>query len=347
MSNRSAVTLVIALLLAGTGCSGTPSARWVDTPPNPTVAPTPPEVTLAFAGDVHFAGRTLSLLDDPDSAFGPIAETLSAADLAVVNLETAMTTGGTPEPKQFHFRAPPSGYRAVKAAGIDAVSLANNHALDYGQAGLADTLRHAAAAGVPVFGAGEDAAAAYAPWVRQVNGLRIAVLGLSQIRELSDRWRARDASPGIAMGHSLRRAAKAVRDAKRKADVVVVFPHWGQEGNECPTDRMTRLAKTLADAGATAVIGTHAHLLQGDGWLGNTYVAYGLGNFLWWRDDAFSNDTGVLEITLQGAKVERTAFIPARISGTGQPLPAQGDQAKRIADKFAGLRACTGLSDAP
>ena len=96
---------------------------------------------------MHFAGRTLSLLADPATAFGPIARTLSAADLAMVNLETAVTRRGTPAPKQFHFRAPPSAVAAVRAAGVDVVSLANNHVLDYGQVGLADTLHAARVAG--------------------------------------------------------------------------------------------------------------------------------------------------------------------------------------------------------
>jgi poly-gamma-glutamate synthesis protein (capsule biosynthesis protein) len=333
-------------MLSGGGCAAEPTARWVDGSGSTTPESTQqPEATLAFAGDVHFAGRTLALLDDPEAAFGPISRVLTAADVAVVNLETAVTTGGTPEPKQFHFRAPARAYQAVRAAGIDVVSLANNHALDYGRDGLADTLRHAAQADMPVVGAGPDADAAYSPWVTEVDGIRIALLGLSQISELSERWRAGDGVAGIAMGHDRSRAARAVRDAKRQADVVIVFLHWGQEGNECPTNRMRRLAGTLARAGATAVIGTHAHLLQGGGWLGNTYVAYGLGNFLWWRDDAFSNDTGVLRLTLRGRTLVDTDFVPARISGTGQPIPAKGAQARRIISKFVGLRACTGLSE--
>src|SRR5258705_1115947 len=95
--------------------------------------PAPPPITLAFGGDVHFAERTLALLDSPSTAFGPISSVLSAADIAMVNLETAVTTGGTPEPKEYHFRAPPSAFAAVKAAGVDLVTLANNHSLDYGQ----------------------------------------------------------------------------------------------------------------------------------------------------------------------------------------------------------------------
>ena len=348
MPKLTTMALVGALLLGITACSDQPPAAPAAKPakPRPSSPAPPPDITLQFAGDVHFAGRTLRLLDAPDTAFGPIADTLSAADVTVANLETAVTDGGTPEPKQFHFRAPASAYRAVKAAGIDVVSLANNHAMDYGRDGLDDTLRNAAA-DVPVVGAGKNEAAAYAPWVTTVKGVRIAVIGLSQISELSERWAAGADRSGVAMAHDLARAARAVKDAKAKADVVIAFLHWGQEGNHCPTDQMKILAKTLADAGATAVIGTHAHLLLGDGWLGPTYVSYGLGNFLWWRDDAYSNDTGVVRLTLHGPTIKSTEFLPAHISATGQPLPAEGAEAARIRDKVASLRPCTGLASRP
>ncbi|MGH3749651.1 MAG: CapA family protein [Micromonosporaceae bacterium] len=337
---------LVAALLVTVSCSGATGDSPPKAAPDPSPA-TPPEITLAFAGDVHFAGRTLSLLDDPVTAFGPIAEELSQADVAVANLETAVTEAGTPEPKQFHFRAPPETYQAVNEAGIDAVSLANNHALDYGRDGLADTLRHAEQAKTPVFGAGEDAAAAYAPWITEVDGVKIAMLGMSQISELADRWKAGGQQSGIAMAHNVRHAAKAVKAAKQQADVVVVFMHWGLEGQECPTEQMTALTTAFARAGATAVVGTHSHLLLGDGWLDDTYVAYGLGNFLWWRDNAFSNDTGVLRLTLRGAELTDAELRPARISATGQPLLATGRQADRIQEKFAGLRRCTGLEDGP
>ncbi len=135
--------LVGALLIGAAACSGdqpAPRAGSSATPkPKPSSPAPPPDITLEFAGDVHFAGRTLKLLDEPDTAFGPIADTLSGADVTVANLETSVTERGTPEPKQFHFRAPASAYQAVKAAGIDVVSLANNHAMDYGRDGLDDT----------------------------------------------------------------------------------------------------------------------------------------------------------------------------------------------------------------
>jgi poly-gamma-glutamate synthesis protein (capsule biosynthesis protein) len=273
---------------------------------------------------------------------------LSAADLAMVNLETAVTERGTPEPKRFHFRAPATAYQSVKAAGIDVVSIANNHTLDYGRVGLADTLASAAAAGMPAVGAGRNADEAYGAWVTEVRGIKVAVIGLSQIYELSSSWAATDDRSGVAMAFNTARSVAAVKAAKQVADVVVVYLHWGQEYNECPIAIQRSLARKLADAGATMVIGTHAHVLQGDGWLSGTFVSYGLSNFLWWYNDAGSNDTGVLVVTLRDAKIVSTRFVPAYIDRTtGQPIPSTGAQATRIAKKQAALRDCTGLADEP
>ena len=338
-------------LTAGTaspaGLAATDATTAATAPPGST-ASQPRDVVLTFAGDVHFAERTTALLDDPATAFGPIADVFTAADVAVVNLETAVTARGTAEPKKYHFRAPAQAYAAVKAAGVDAVSIGNNHSLDYGAVGLDDTIEQARAAGVPTFGAGHDADEAYAPWITEVGGTTIAVLGISQVHELEASWNATDARAGVAHARDTARAVAAVHAAKQRADFVVVFMHWGKEGSDCPTAEMKAFARKLVGAGTDLIVGTHAHLLLGDGWLDGTYVAYGLGNFLWWWNDAHSNDTGVLRVTLRGAKIIRTEFVPAYISrDTGQPLPVTGAEASRITAKFAGLRGCTGLADAP
>jgi poly-gamma-glutamate capsule biosynthesis protein CapA/YwtB (metallophosphatase superfamily) len=343
--------------LALAACSPTPASTAPAGSQAPTSAgsaspagssPSQVEITLAFAGDVHFTGRTLGLLDHPRTAFGPVAALLTTADLAMVNLESAVTSRGTPEPKRFHFRAPPTAFTALAAAGVDVVTIANNHALDYGRVGLTDTLNAARTAQFPTVGAGMNATAAYQPWLTTVRGVRIAVLGMSQIAELSTSWSATDTREGIAMAFDLPRATAAVKAARARADVVVVYLHWGQEGSQCPTSVQRRFAKAMADAGATMVIGTHAHVLLGDGWLGHTFVQYGLSNFVWWLNDAYSNDTGVLRVTLRGSTIEKTEFVPAEIDRrTGQPIPATGATAARISGKYAALHACTGLAAAP
>lgn len=339
---RFVVALSAALTLTACGNAPAPPARPATGAASPSPAG-PDKITLAFAGDVHFADRTARLLDNPATAFGSISSTLSAADLAMINLETAVTPRGTPEPKRYHFRAPARAYDAVKAAGIDVVSIANNHALDYGRVGLADTVQAAKAAGVPAVGAGADAAAAFAPWMTEVRGTRLAFLGLSQVFELWSQWRATDGRAGIAMARDLPRALAAVRAARQQADVVVVYVHWGDAGDPCPTGEQRALATELANAGAGIVVGTHAHLLLGDAWTGNTFIQYGLGNFLWRSNDSYSNDTGVLQVTLRGSAIEKTELLPALISRkTGQPELAAGQDAARISGKYANLRACTG-----
>ncbi len=306
-------------------------------------------MTLAFAGDVHFALRVASrLATAPDDVLGPIGATLARADLAMVNLETALTTRGTPEPKQFHFRAPAAALRALRAEGIDVVTLANNHAVDYGPVGLADTLAAVGSRVLPVIGIGADAGTAYAPYLTTVRGTRVAILAASQIHDrTAAAWSAGATSPGIATAFDLERLAAAVRAARALADVVVVYVHWGTEGNACPNAEQRTLARRLAEAGAAAVVGTHAHLLLGAGWAGGTYVAYGLGNFLWWLDNAYSNDTGVITLHVRARQVTSATFTPARIDPAGVPRPVAGVQAARIQTELVEAGRCTGLSAAP
>lgn len=304
-------------------------------------------VTLAFAGDVHFTGRTGPLLDDPDTAFGPIAPALRAADVTMLNLETAVTTRGTPEEKQYVFRAPPSAFDALLAAGVDVVSLANNHGLDYGRVGLGDTLASAEAAGMPLVGAGTNAAEAYAPWFTTVNGVRLAVFGFTQVGPANSGGAATPSRSGLAYVVSdaqIAAAAQSIRAAHKRADVVIIFMHWGVEREPCPTQRQRRTAEAFADAGATVVVGAHPHILQGSGWLSETYVAYSLGNFVWYSNTS-NLDTGVLRLTLTGADISGVEFLPAIIDRTnGQPIPVDGAEAARIQAKLAGLRDCAGLS---
>ena len=313
--------------------------------PDPSKSPTH-VVTLDFAGDVNFAGRTARLLRDPSTAFGPITSVLRAADFTALNLETSVTSRGTPQPKTYHFRAPASAFTALRAAGIDLVTMANNHVLDYGQTGLADTLAAAQAARFPYVGIGTDAAAAWAPYVTTINGTKIAIIGVSQVAELAPSWVATRARPGEANAINLTETLAAVRAARRLAPVVIVFMHWGTEGQACPDPNQLALAPKLAAAGASIIIGAHAHMLQASGWLGHTFVAYGMGNFLWW-EHSYSTASGVLELTLHPHAPLSARFVPAVVSKTGQPLVLHGAEARQAAAHYASLRACANLSARP
>jgi len=302
--------------------------------------------TIAFAGDVHFSGRVASrLAANPATVFGPAAAVLSQADLTMVNLETAITTGGSPAPKEFHFRAPATAFTALRDAGIDVATMGNNHAADYGSVGLHDTLTAIAASHFPVVGIGKNAAAAYAPYETTINGQKIAILAASKVEdETLANYSAGASSPGIANAFSSRLIA-GVKAAKAAGYVVVVYLHWGIEYTNCPDGAQESLASALDDAGATAVIGTHVHEFQGGGWKKDgTYVEYGLGNYLWWM--SFGNiqdDNGVLTLTFDHGKVVAAKLSPSHLDDRGIPMPATGSEATRILNEWNGDRGCAGL----
>ena len=326
----------------GAGASGTgPAAR------SPAASEaTGSGITLIFAGDVHFAGRTARLLKDPATAFGPVSPVLGSADLTMLNLETAVTRRGTPQPKTYHFRTRPAAFTALRDAGVDVVTMANNHVLDYGLAGLADTLAAARKARFPVVGIGRDATAAWAPYLTRIGGVPIAIVGVSQVAELASSWVATSTRPGEANAINLDRTLAAVRAARKLAKIVIVFMHWGTEGQSCPDAGQLSLAPRLAAAGASIIIGAHAHMLQGSGWLGHTFVAYGMANFLWW-ENSYSTATGLLKLTIHPHRPLTARFIPAVVSHTGQPVVLTGAAAKRAAARYAALRGCTGLAAHP
>jgi poly-gamma-glutamate capsule biosynthesis protein CapA/YwtB (metallophosphatase superfamily) len=348
------VTAGALALLAAACTTSAPAPRAARTEPaaaSPVVrqshaAAASGDITLAFAGDVHFTGRVARLLANPATTFGPITSVLRAADFTAVNLETAVTSRGRPQPKTYHFAATPVAFTALRDAGVDLVTMANNHILDYGRTGLADTLTAARAAHFPYVGVGVNAAAAWAPYVTTINGTKIAIVGVSQVAELASSWVATATRAGEANAINLGRTLAAVRAAKRLAKIVIVFMHWGTEGMACPDQNQLSLAPKLAAAGASIIIGSHAHMLQGSGWLGHTFVAYGMGNFLWW-ENSYSTATGVLKLTLHPHRLLTVQFIPAVVSGTGQPVVDRGASARRAAAHYASLRTCAGLSARP
>jgi poly-gamma-glutamate synthesis protein (capsule biosynthesis protein) len=285
------------------------------------------------------------LAADPVTAIGPIAKVLTGADLAMVNLETAVTTRGTRALKQFTFRAPPTAFTALKAAGIDVVTMANNHGEDYGQVGLADTLAAADAADFPVVGIGADEDAAFAPYDVTVKGDKVAIIGATQVLDnnLAATWTAGPDKPGLASARDVPRLLDAVRAARATADTVVVYLHWGKELATCPTSSQRTIAQRLVDAGADIVVGSHAHVQLGAGRLGGAFVDYGLGNFVFYAHGVSATTrSGVLLLTVAGRAVTAARWVPAQIED-GVPQPLTGEAATRGLEQWTSLQSCTGL----
>lgn len=290
-------------------------------------------LAAAFGGDVHGEGRVAQHLRAGGNPLAAAAPLLASADLAVVNLETAVGTRGRPQPgKTFTFRAPPALLPALAGAGVDVVSLANNHALDYGVDALLETIDRARAAGLEVTGAGRDSAEAYAPALVEVGRRTVAVVGLSRV--LPAGWAAGPSRPGVASAHDVGAAVRAVEEADPRADLVVVAIHWGVEGATCPAAHQLDLASRLVAAGADVIAGHHPHVLQGIERQDSALVAYSLGNFVWYHSRSPSNRTGVWTVTLDGRGATADAFAPALVTAPhGGPVPVDGALARAIRDE--------------
>jgi poly-gamma-glutamate synthesis protein (capsule biosynthesis protein) len=302
-------------------------------------------VVLAFGGDIHFEGELSSkLAASPSTVLAPIAPTLGEADIAVANLETAVTDSGAVAAKQFVFRTPATAFAALRGGSIDVVSMANNHGMDYGASGLRDSLAAAKRYRFPVIGIGVDGKRAYAPYRRRVKGQRIAILAATQVLDdhLISAWTAGPGKPGLASAKEVPRLAQEVRRARRNADTVVVYLHWGVELERCPTSDQRTLARALVAAGADIVVGGHAHRLLGAGRMGKALVAYGLGNFVWYGTSELSTQSGVLFVTATGRRIDSYRWAPARIAD-GVPRPLDGAERRSELASWRSLRGCTGL----
>jgi poly-gamma-glutamate synthesis protein (capsule biosynthesis protein) len=302
-------------------------------------------VVLAFGGDVHFEGVLESrLAANVAGVLEPIEPVFRQADLSIVNLETAVTTGGSPTSKAFVFRAPATAFAALRGGGIDVASMANNHGLDYGVTGLRDSMAAAKRYRFPVVGIGLNAKQAYRPFRSTINGQRIAVIGATQVLddELVSAWTAGPGKPGLASAKDVPRLLQEVRAARKTSDTVVVFLHWGIELQQCPSTDQRTLARQLVGAGADVVVGGHAHRVQGAGRMGKALVGYGLGNFVWYGTSELSTQTGVLLVTLEGRRIVSYRWVPARIVD-GVPRPLTGSARRSELASWRSLRGCTGL----
>ena len=344
--DKAVLTEPTAATTSTTTATATSPAPTATAAPSSTTTRPPGTVTLAFGGDVHFEGRIDEVLaDDPTAVLAGVRDVLSGADIAMVNLETAITTRGTPAEKVYTFRAPAAAYTALKAGGVDLVSLANNHGMDYGRVGFDDTLGAASSARFPVIGAGRNADAAYAPHVVEAQGRRIAFIAATQVldAELAASWTATDRQPGLASALDPTRLIASVRAARQAADTVVVYLHWGTEPETCPNDRQPTLARQLVDAGADIVVGGHTHRLMGAGRMDRAFVAYGLGNFVFYKDSGPATDSGVLLVEVAGRDIKGYDWVPARLVNQ-LPRTLSGSSAAAADRSWDNLRTCTGLA---
>jgi poly-gamma-glutamate synthesis protein (capsule biosynthesis protein) len=277
--------------------------------------------TMALVGDVMLGRSVADRLErDPRAGLvdGEVVDVLRSADLTLANLECCLSDRGQrwPDPdKPFFFRGPPAAAQHLADWGVNAVTLANNHALDFGADALLDTLRHLADAGVATVGAGTDLEESRAPLRLTAGASSVGVVAFSDHPAY---YAAAKNRTGIAYTDLRRRGIDWVADAVSSldSDVAVVSPHWGPNMVPMPVPHVRAAAAGIAGAGATLVAGHSAHVFHGAGMIAGCPVLYDLGDFLddYRVDPQLRNDLGLVwRVVFDGAR-------PVRVEAFGVAL---------------------------
>ncbi|TCL58082.1 poly-gamma-glutamate synthesis protein (capsule biosynthesis protein) [Kineothrix alysoides] len=276
------------------------------------------EVTLSFGGDILFDPSysvMVKLLQRKngiyDSISAKLLEEMKSADILMLNNEFPYSDRGTPTPeKQFTFRARPESVSLLDDMGVDIVSLANNHAYDYGEAALLDSLDILKEAGMPYVGAGRNLEEAAKPVYFIINDIKIAYLSATQIERLDnpDTKGATDNSAGVFRCWNPEGLLEAVKAAKENSDFVVVYIHWGTENTEQLDWAQLDQAPKIVEAGADLIIGDHPHCLQPIQYVDGVPVVYSLGNF-WFNSKQV--DTCLVKAAINENGLKSLKFIPA------------------------------------
>jgi poly-gamma-glutamate synthesis protein (capsule biosynthesis protein) len=298
-------------------------------------------VKLALAGDTMLGRGVAERLASaaPSSLFAPeVVAAVGEADVCVLNLECCVSERGAPAPgRMFHFRAPPVAVDALAHLGVDCVTLANNHALDFGPEALLDTFIHLEGSGIAYVGAGPNLVAARTPVVLRAGGVRIGALGFADhpIDDAAERERPGIAFADLSRGELPDWLKEAIRTTD--ADLVLVTPHWGPNMTAGPVPHVRAAAHGLREAGATLVAGHSAHVFHGV----RPGVLFDLGDFLddYRSDRKLRNDLGLLFLVdLAGTRLEA---IPLKLE-FAYTRRAEGEDAAWIRRRFTDACAAFG-----
>lgn len=264
-----------------------------------------------------------------------LTEVFTSADMAIANLEIPLTNANTrterktaqeiAERRQYVLRADPRHAPHLAEIGLDAVSLANNHTMDFGPTGFRDTVELLEEHGMGWFGAGMNLAEAETPVILESRtGVRVAHVGfMAFVGEQANwkTWPATEDGPGVAalnfggvIGERAQTRLRELADRLRvQADVLVVWPHWGIESQPIPRDYQVQLGQAFIDAGFDVVVGSHPHVLQGAVLYNGRPMLFSLGNLI----SSGGRPTAVAVLRFRGRQFEGLEWFPVRITGGG------------------------------
>ena len=295
-------------------------------------------VHLAAVGDIMLDRALGDALrsGDIDYLFAPIGDTLITPDYTIGNLESALGETGQPENKGYTFQAPPEAAEALRRAGFDILTLANNHAMDFGVEGLLEAINLIEANGMVAVGAGIDANEARRAAILSRNNFNIAILAYVDVpiefRGFDARvWEAGPDSAGVAWADPVD-IQEDVSAALKDSDVVVVLLHSGYEYVERPSPPQVNAAHAAIDAGASLVIGHHSHVLQPVEFYKDGVIVYGLANFAF--EDAGPPETIILNVWIDEDGVRSIGIRPIIITADGRPRLANDAEGLQILKSF-------------
>lgn len=296
--------------------------------------PPPDTVKIVFVGDVMLARRVGTHCDTAgvESVWKYVAPILKNDGIAVINLESIISTKGKPIPKppNYIFRADTSNLSGLSYAGIDVVCLANNHAWDFHAEGLRDCILLLRKSDFSVCGAGLNAREFFEPTTIWRRGMWVSIFGLN---DTPSSYAGKD-SPGVPpvwTDWGLDEALSIIGQMRDAGTPPIVFIHWGEEYHAIPTRRQRELARKLVSAGASAIVGSHPHRVQGIEIIDGVPVAYSLGNFIFDQRDSLGNWGAILELSFCGGVVTRVRAIATQtLTKFATPIPVSSTDGKLL-----------------
>lgn len=293
---------------------------------------------ICFAGDINFDENwaTTKYLNQCENGIydcisPELIRYMKDADIMCLNNEFTYSKRGASLPgKAYTFRAKPQRVQILKQLGVDVVKLANNHVYDYGEEALLDTFSTLDSAGIPYIGAGKDLKEAMKPCYFEIDGKKIAFVAASRAEKYQMTPQATESSPGILRCYDTSLFKQVIKKARKKADFVIAYVHWGTEYSYDLEPVQRETAKEYLDCGADAIIGAHTHCLQGMEYYDGKPIIYSLGNY-WFNEKTL--DTMLLRLHFHGNKDEEqleVQIIPAVQKDCQTKIASTKKEKKRI-----------------
>ena len=285
-------------------------------------------VVLRFGGDVMMTSYFKNYIDSNgvDYMWEDVSDLIKTADYSVFNLETSVSLRGSDtKPKGYGFRSEPFTLEGLKNAGIDMVTIANNHVMDYGRDAFSDTLNSLDEYEIEYIGAGKNKSEASKINYQEVNGIKVGFLGASEILGYNSN-KATDEKSGVFYlnRNDLSDIKSIISAAQSNCDVIVLVLHWDREYYDSPKEETIKMAHELIDSGADIIIGHHPHVLQGIEYYNDGIIYYSTGNFNFLIKNENASRSALFEVVFNKKDILSSKVYPIKINACKANLLDKG-----------------------